>query len=146
MRRCSSVPSPVLPAGICRVGASHIEYNINIFQDIRILPDIVKADKFHIKGGTAQCLDNTGIGIILLRRGSLYVVVQGPELLADTLHIVDEIRELHSQLQVSAVTDPVDGLSKDSSSSCHPFYLCLLHRVAALVEGIREEVGKKTSQ
>lgn len=115
MRRCSSVPSPVLPAGICRVGVSHIEYNINIFQDIRILPDIVKADKFHIKGGTAQCLDNTGIGIILLRRGSLYVVVQGPELLADTLHIVDEI-------------------------------LCLLHRVAALVEGIREEVGKKTSQ
>ena len=80
-----------------------------------------------------------------IRCGSLDIVIQGPEFPANALHIVNKIRELHSQLQISAVADTVDRLSQNSSSGCYPVHLCLFHRVTALVECIREEVGKKTS-
>ena len=43
------------------------------------------------------------------------VVVQLEKIVAHALHIVDEVRELAGQFQVSAVADAVDGLAQDGA-------------------------------
>ena len=80
-----------------------------------------------------------------VRSRAFDIVIQCPELIAYTLNIVDEFRELHRKLQVTAISDPVDGLPEDRPSRCHPVDLCFFDRISALVEGIREEVRKETS-
>ena len=85
-----------------------------------------------------HCLDTIG-------RGALDVVVQLAELVAHALHIVDEFRERAGQLQITAVADAVDGLAQDGAARRHPVFLRLAHRVAALMEGVREEIGQKAS-
>ena len=80
-----------------------------------------------------------------VRSRPLDIVIQSTEFLAYALHIIDEFRELHCQLQITAVSDPVDGLSKDGSSCRHPVHLGLFHRISAFMEHIREEIRQKPS-
>ena len=84
-------------------------------------------------------------GFYAVWRRALDVVVQLAELIAHALHIIDEFRKRTGQLQVSAVADAVDGLAQDGAPRCHPVFLGLPHRVAALVEGVREEVRQKAA-
>ena len=78
-------------------------------------------------------------------RGALDVLVQFAELVADALYIVHELRELQRQFQVAAVADAVNGLAQDGAACGDPVFLGLAHRVAALVEGIGEEVGQEAT-
>ena len=78
-------------------------------------------------------------------RGALDIFIQLPELIAHALHVLDEFREVACQLQVTAVTDAVDGLAQDSPAGGDPVLFRLPDRVASLVEGVREEVGQETS-
>src|SRR5699024_8373350 len=136
---------PVFPSGIGCICVSHIEKYIEFLKDFRILPNIVKTDKFHIKGRPAKCFDNPCIGIILfivngvmdhmippgphlspaVKDSHLFdavwgsafdVLIQGPELVADLFYIINKLRELHSQFQISSISDPVNRLSQDCSS------------------------------
>ena len=163
---------PFASAGVGRVTVAHIEDDVNGIQNGRILPNILKGDKLHIKGSAGQRLDDAGIGIVLLliqgmvhhmaapgahsapavqHRHSLHAVgsgapdalIQQPELVAHRLDIVHEIRELQRQLQISAVANAVDGLAQDGSAGGDPVFPGFLHRVAPLVEGIREEIGQE---
>ena len=84
-------------------------------------------------------------GLDAVGRGTLDVLVQFAELVADALDIVEELRELAGQLQVAAVADAVNGLAQDGAASGDPVLLGLAHRVAALVEGIGEEVGQEAA-
>ena len=84
-------------------------------------------------------------GLDAVGRGTLDVFVQLAELVADALNIVEELRELAGQLQVAAVANAVNGLAQDGAACGDPVFLGLAHRVAALVEGIGEEVGQESS-
>ena len=84
-------------------------------------------------------------GLDAVGRGTLDVLVQLAELVADALDIVEELRELAGQLQVASVADAVNGLAQDGAACGDPVLLGLAHRVAALVEGIGEEVGQESS-
>ena len=84
-------------------------------------------------------------GLDAVGRRALDVLIQLTELVADALDIVEELRELAGQLQVAAVADAVNGLAQDGAAGGDPVLLGLAHRVAALVEGIWEEVGQESS-
>ena len=77
--------------------------------------------------------------------GATGILVQLAELVANALHVVDEFRELQRQFQIAAVADAVHRLAQDSPPRSDPVFLGFLHRVAALVEGIGEEVGQETA-
>ena len=118
---------PDLAAGVGGVAVTHVYQHVNAVQHIRVGLDVVKADELHIKRRTGQSLDNTRIAVILflvegmmyhvaaprallppavqhshgfnaVGRGALDVAVQLPELVADALDIVEELRELAGQL------------------------------------------------
>ena len=164
---------PFRAAGVGGISVAHVDDYINIVQNGSIAADIVKGDESHIKGGAGQGLDDAGIGIVLLLvqgvvdhvaapcthltpavqdrhgldavgGGALNVLVELPELVADGFHIVDELGELERQLQVAAVADPVDGLAQDGPPGGDPVFLGFLYGIAALVEGVREEIGQET--
>ena len=80
-----------------------------------------------------------------VRCRSLRILIEFPELVTHRGHVVDEVRKLKCELQVSAVADTVDGTSEDRPSCGYPVYLGFPDRVPALVEGVREEVGKEPS-
>ena len=161
-------------AGVCGVGIADIDNDIQRIQQMRVVLDILKADKLHVKGRTGQHLNDTGIAIVLLviegvmhhvtapsphftptvqhghsldtvGCGALDVLVQFAELVADALHVVHELRELQGQFQIAAIADAVDGLAQDSAAGCNPVLLGFPHRVAALVEGVGEEVRQETA-
>ena len=156
------------------VAVTDVDKDVNAVQHLRVSLDVVKADKLHIKRRTGQRFDHARIAVILLLvqrmvnhvaaprallppavqhshgldavgRGTLDVLVQFAELVADALDIVEELRELAGQLQVASVADAVNGLAQDGAASGDPVLLGLAHRVAALVEGIGEEVGQESS-
>ena len=166
--------APPFAAGLRGIRVAHVDDHVDVLQDIRILQNVVEADELHVEGRAGQGFDNAEIGIILLvvqgvmhhviapgshpapavedgdalhavRGGSLHVLIQLAELRADGFHVVHKFRELHGQLQIAAVADAVHGLSQDGASCRHPVDLGFLHGISALVEGIREEVGKKPS-
>ena len=161
-------------AGVGGVGIAHVDNDIQRIQQMRVVLDVLKADELHIKGRAGQHLNDTGIAIVLLviecvmhhmtapgphfapavqhghpldtiGCGALDVLIQFAELVADALHIVHELRELQGQFQVAAVADAVDGLAQDGAAGSDPVLFGFPHRVAALVEGVREEVRQKTS-
>ena len=161
-------------ASVGGVGIADIDNDIHRFQQLRIVLDILKADKLHIKGRTGQHLNDTGIAIVLLviegvmhhvtapsphftptvqhrhsfdtvRRSALDILIQFAELLTDALYIIHELWELQCQLQIAAIADAVDGLAQDSAAGCNPVLLGFPHRVAALMERVREEVRQKAS-
>src|SRR5699024_1044696 len=136
--------------------------------------NIVKTDKFHIKGRPAECFDDPCIGIILfivngvmdhmispgphlspavkdshlfdaVWRSAFDVLIQGSELVADLFYISNKLRELHGQFQISSISDPVNRLSQDGSSRSYPVHFGLLHRVSSLMEDIREDIGQEPS-
>ena len=140
----------------------------------RVGLDVVKADELHVERRAGERLDDAGVAVVLLLiqrvvhhvaapgahlapavehrhgldavgRRALDVVVQLAELVAHALHIVDELGELAGQLQVAAVADAVDGLAQDGAPGGHPVLLGLPHGVAALVEGVGEEVGQEAA-
>ena len=80
-----------------------------------------------------------------VRRSALDILVQFAELVADALDIVEELRELAGQLQVASVADAVNGLAQDGAAGCDPVFFGFFHRVAALMERVREEVRQKAS-
>ena len=164
--------APPFPAGMGRVGIPHVDERVDTFQDIRILLDVVKADETHVKRSSGEGLNDSRIGIILFEiqgmvyhvaspgthfspavqdgdtldavgHAAFYVVIELAEFIADGLHIVYKFREIQRQLQVSAVPDPVYGLSQDGAAGSHPVDLGLLHGISAFVEGIREEIGQQ---
>src|SRR5699024_4876618 len=57
---------PVLSSCIGCISVSHIQYHVDVIQDRRILPDVVKTDKHHLKRSPAQSFDHTCIGVVLL--------------------------------------------------------------------------------
>ena len=161
-------------AGVGGVGIAHIDDDIEAVQQGGVLLDVLKADELHVKGRAGQHFDDPGIAVVLLvvegvvhhvaapgphlapavqhghplnavGRGALDVLIQLTELAADALHIVHELRELQGQLQVAAVTDAVNGLAQDGAAGCDPVFLGFFHRVAALMERVREEVRQKAS-
>ena len=165
---------PDLAAGVGGVAVTDVDKDVNAVQHLRVSLDVVKADKLHIKRRTGQRFDNARIAVILLLvqrmvnhvaaprallppavqhshgldavgRGTLDVLVQFAELVADALDIVEELRELAGQLQVASVADAVNGLAQDGAASGDPVLLGFAHRVAALVEGIGEEVGQEAA-
>ena len=166
--------APPFSAGLCRIRIAHVDDHVDVLENIRILQNIVKTDELHIEGSAGQRFDHAEVGIILfivqgmmhhmvapgthfapavqyrnplhaVRGGSLHVLIQLAELRAYGFHIIHKFRELHGQLQISAIADAVHGLSQDGTSCRHPVDLRLLHRITALVEGIREEIRKKSS-
>ena len=80
-----------------------------------------------------------------VRNGALDVLVKFTEFIADLLHIVQEVRELHRQLQIAAVADTVDGFAQDGSAGGHPVVFCLFDRISAFAEDIREEIREQTA-
>ena len=80
-----------------------------------------------------------------VRRSALDILVQFAEFLADALYIIHELRELQCQLQVAAVANAVNGLAQDGAAGCDPVFFGFFHRVAALMERVREEVRQKAS-
>ena len=159
-------------AGVGGVGIAHVDEHVDLVQKMGVLLHILKAEELHVEGGAAQRLDDAGVAVVLLLvqgvvdhvaapgadlapavehrhpldavgGGALDVVVQLPELVADALHIVDEVGELEGQLQVAAVADAVDGFAQDGPPGGDPVLLGLPHRVAPLVEGVGEEIGQK---
>ena len=163
---------PVIPACISGIRVAHVQDHVDVVQDIRILPDIVKTDELHVERRAAQRLNDPCVGVVLfvvdrvvhhmvppcahlapavedcdffdaVRSRAFDIVIQCPELIAYTLNIVDEFRELHRKLQVTAVSDPVDGLPEDRPSRCHPVDFRFFHRIPALMECIREEIRKE---
>ena len=56
---------PVISTGIGRIAIAHVQDDIDIFEHLRILADIIKSDKPYIKRCTAQCFHDTCIRIIL---------------------------------------------------------------------------------
>ena len=56
---------PVISAGIGRIAVSHVQDDIDIFEHLRILADIIKGDKAHVKRCATQRFHDSGIGIIL---------------------------------------------------------------------------------
>ncbi len=166
--------APPLSSGMGRVRIAHIDKHVNILQKIRILLKILKADKAHVKGSSGERLDNPRIRIVLLeidgvmhhmaapcahlspavqhcdlfhtiRHTALNIVIQLPELVADRFHIIHKFREIQRKLQISAIADPVDRLAQDRPPGRNPVNLCLLHRISALMEGVREKVRQKSS-
>ncbi len=165
---------PDLAAGVGGVAVADVDKDVNAVQHLRVGLDVVKADKLHIKRCAGQRFDHARIAVILLLvqrmvnhvaaprallppavqhshgldavgRRALDVLIQLTELVADALDIVEELRELAGQLQVAAVADAVNGLAQDGAAGGDPVLLGLAHRVAALVEGIGEEVGQEAS-
>ena len=76
---------------------------------------------------------------------SLDIVIKHTEFLADFFNILYKIRELQSQLQITAVTDSLDRASENRSSCCHPVYFRFFYRIATFMERIREKVWQKSS-
>ena len=157
--------------GVC---IAYIDDDIHRFQQLRIVLDILKADKLHIKRCARQHFDHARIAVILLvvegmmhhvtapcphftpavqhshpfdavRRSALDILIQFAELLADALHIVHKLRELQCQLQIATIANAVNGRSQDGAAGCDPVLLGFPHRVAALMERVREEVRQKAS-
>ena len=56
---------PVISAGIGRIAVSHVQNDIDIFEHIRVLADIIKSDKPYIKRCTAQRFHDARIRIVL---------------------------------------------------------------------------------
>ena len=86
-----------------------------------------------------------GHTLYTVRCGSLDIVVEHTEFLADFLDILHKIRKFQSQLQITAVSNSLDRAPQDGSSCSHPVYFCLFYRIPALMEGIREKVRQKSS-
>ena len=139
---------------------------------MRIFSYIVKTDEFHVKRRSAQRLYNSGIGIVLfvinrvmhhmispcahftpaveysyffntVWRCAFDILIKSAEFIADALYVINKFRELHCQLQITAVPDPVDRLAQDCSSCSHPVIFCFFYRIAALMERIREEIRQQ---
>ena len=75
--------------------------------------------------------------------GALDVLIELSKLVANTLHVVNELRELAGQLQVAAVADAVNGLAENGPASGDPVLLGLPDGVAPLMEGVGEEIGQE---
>ena len=165
---------PNSTAGVCGIAVAHVDDDINLVQNRRILFDVVKADELHIKRSAGQRFDNACIAVILLliqcmvyhvatpaaaltpavqnshgldaiRCGALDVFIQHAELVANALDVINKLGEFQSQLQVAAVSDTVNRLTQNCAASSYPVLLALFHRVAALVEGIGEEVRQEAA-
>ena len=136
---------PLSAAGVGGVCITNVDDDIDGIQNCGILADVVEGDELHIEGRAGQSLNDAGVGVVLLLvqgmvdhvaapcthlapavqhrndldavgSGALDVLVQFPELVADGLHVVDELGEFQSQLQVAAVADAVDGLAQDGAA------------------------------
>ena len=64
-RRNNRLICPVISAGIGRIAVSHVQNDIDIFEHIRVLADIIKSDKPYIKRCTAQRFHDARIRIVL---------------------------------------------------------------------------------
>ena len=156
------------------ITVTHADEHIQAVEEIGLLPDILKTDKGHVKRCTAERLDHAGVAVVfLLVQGMVHhvaapgtrlapavehghtlqthgpaaldVLVELTELVAHALHIIEELRKLARQLQIAAVADAVDGLAQDGAAGGEPVVSRLAYGVAALVEGIGEEVGQKAA-
>ena len=64
-RRNNRIIRPVVPTGICGITVAHIQDDVDIFEHIRVLADIIKSDKPYIKRCTAQRFHDARIRIVL---------------------------------------------------------------------------------
>ena len=56
---------PVISTGVSSISVTYVQDNVDIFQHIRILTDIIKSDKTHIKRCTTQRFHDSCIRIVL---------------------------------------------------------------------------------
>ena len=165
---------PPSAASMCGVAITHTDEHIQTIQEIRLLLDVLEADEGYVERRATKRLNHAGVAVILLLiqgmvhhvaapgaclapavehghvpqahgPAALDVLVKLPELVTHTFHIIKELRELAGQLEVAAVADAVDGLAQNGAPGGKPVVARLAHRIAALVEGIGEEVGQKAA-
>ena len=80
-----------------------------------------------------------------IRRCALNVIIKRAEFIANALDIINKFGEFKCQFKIAAVADALNGASEDCTPCRYPVYLCLVNRVAALVENIREEIRQESA-
>ena len=165
---------PPAAAGMGGVAVAHADKHVQAVEQAGLLLDVLEADEGHVERRAAEYLDHAGVAVVLLLvervvhhvatpgaslapavehghaleahgPAALDILVELAELVAHALHIIKELRELAGQLEVAAVADAVDGLAQDGAAGGEPVVARLAHGIAALVEGVGEEVWQEAA-
>ena len=164
---------PVFRSAPGSVGVSGIDKYPDIW--VYTLPDLIESQKLHIHRHSAQAFDHSHIGINFpvpqgmmylvghpspdiapavqnthLERsrigpGSLHILMDLPEFLYHPADLVDKARPLRCQLQITAVSDPIQRGAQNSPSGLEPVVLGLPDGISPFRKHIREEIGQQTS-
>ena len=110
-----------------RIPVTYINQHVNVFQNLRILPNLLKGEEYYLIGCAGQRFNHAGIAVILLlvegmmhhmaapgthtspavQNSHLFiaealrafdVLIQLPEFVTHAFHIIDKLRKLASQL------------------------------------------------